>query len=128
MPTSITNDDVKDFEVDPRIRIGLDALTPEDRRIVEQVTQSKAHFLARISDSRQVFRLRPNDPYYALKITPSLRLIYTREGDRIDVVDLMNQGFLDRYASMRTDRAKSASRKRSTSGRSRRRGPREGAV
>jgi hypothetical protein len=127
MPASITND-VKDFEVDPRIGIGLDALTPEDRRSVEEATRSKENFLARISDPSQVFRLRPSAPYHALKIGSSLRLIYTREGDRIDVVDLMNQGFLDRYASMRTDRAKSASRKRSASGRSQRRGPHEGAV
>jgi hypothetical protein len=127
MPASIANDDVKDFEVDPRIKIGLDALTPEDRRTVEEATRSKEDFLARISDPSQVFRLRPNAPYLALKITPTLRLIYTREADRIDVVDLRHQGMIDWFASMRSAQAKPPPGKRITSARSQRRGSREGA-
>jgi hypothetical protein len=127
MSASIAVDDVKDFEVDPRIKIGLDSLTPEDRQAVADATRSKEDFLARISDPSRVFRLRPNAPYLALKITPSLRLIYTREGDRIEVVDLTNQGLIDWFASMRSDRAKPPSGKRITSARSRRRGSREGA-
>jgi hypothetical protein len=127
MPTSTTNGDVKDFAVDPGIRIGLDALTPEDRRAVEEAIQSKESFLARIADPSQVFRLRPKDPYLALKVTPRLRLIYTREGDRIQVVDLMNQGFLDRYATLQIGPAEPAPAKRGTSARGHRRGSREGA-
>ena len=127
MPASMTNDDVKDFEVDPGIRIGLDALTPEDRRAVEEAIRSKETFLARIADPDQVFRLRPNDPYLALKVTPRLRLIYTREGERIRVVDLMNQGFLDRYATLQGDRAEPASHEGGSSTRARRRVPREDA-
>ncbi len=126
MPAATTNGDVKDFEVDPGIRMGLDALTPEDRRIVEEAIRSKEGFLARIADPSRVFRLRPTAPYLALKVTPRLRLIYTREGDRIEVVDLMNQGFLDRYASMQGDRAEPASKKRASSARARRRDSREG--
>jgi hypothetical protein len=127
MPAATTNGDVKDFEVDPRTRMGLDALTPEDQRTVEAAIRSKEDFLARIADPSQVFRLRANSPYYALKITPSLRLIYTREGDRIAVEDLVNQGIIDLFASTRNDEAKPASRKRSTSDRSRRRASRKGA-
>jgi hypothetical protein len=127
MAASTTLDDIRDFRVDPGIRIGLDALTPEDRRTVEEAIRSKENFLARISDPSQVFRLRPNDPYIALKVTPRLRLIYTREGDRITVVDLMNQGFLDRYAVMQSDQAEPASGKGASSTRARRRVPREGA-
>jgi hypothetical protein len=125
MPTSMTNGDVKDFEVDSSIRAGLDAATPEDRRAVEEVIRSKEDFLARIADPSRVFRLRPNDPYYALKVTPRLRLIYTREGDRIAVEFLTNQGFLDRYASMGGDEAKPPSKKRAAAGRSGRRGRHE---
>jgi hypothetical protein len=119
--------DVKDFEVDPGIRIGLDALTPDDRRAVEEAIRSTESFLARTADPGQVFRLRPNDPYIALKVTPRLRLIYTREGDRIEVVDLMNQGVLDRYAVMQSDQAEPESGKGGPSTRARRRVPREGA-
>jgi hypothetical protein len=123
----MTNDDVKDFEVDPGIRIGLDALTPEDRRAVEEAIRSKESFEARIADPGQVFRLRPNDPFLALKVTPRLRLIYTREGDRIEVVDLMNQGFLDRYATLQGDQAEPAPHEGGPSTRARRRVPREDA-
>ena len=103
------------------------ALTPEDQRTVEEAIRSKEDFLARISDPSQVYRLRPKYPYFALKITPRLRLIYTREGDRITVEILTNQGFLDRYVSTRGDEAEAASGKRSASSRRRRRAPREGA-
>jgi hypothetical protein len=127
MAASIANDDIKVFEVDPRIKIGLDALTPEDRRTVQEATRSKEAFLARISDPSRVFRLRPNAPYLALKITPNLRLIYTREGDRLDVVDLTNQGLIDWFASLPSDEAEPAPRERITPARSQSRGSREGA-
>jgi len=127
MPASTTNGDVKDFEVDPRTRTGLDVLTPEDRRTIEEAIRSKEDFLARISDPSQVFQVRPNSRYYALKVTPRLRLIYTREGDRIIVEDLMNQGMMDLLSSPDSDDTKSRSSKRSTSDRGRRRGSREGA-
>ena len=110
MPASNQNADIKDFEVDRRIRIGLDGLSPEERRIVEDATRSKARFLALIADPKNVERLRPNAPYYLLKITPELRLIYTQEDERIIVLDLTNQGMLDWFASMGSDRAKSASK------------------
>jgi hypothetical protein len=127
MPATTTNGDAKDLQVDPRIKIGLDSLTPADRRTVEEATRSKEDFLARIADSSRVFRLRPNAPYLALKITPSLRLIYTREGDRIDVVDLTNQGLIDWFASMPSDEAEPAPRERITPARSQPRDSREGA-
>jgi hypothetical protein len=127
MPASETNGGVKDFEVEPRARMGLDALTPEDRRTVEEAIRSKEAFLARISNPSRVFRLRQTAPYYALKITPSLRLIYTREGDRIAVEDLVNQGIIDLLASTRNEEAKPIPRGRSTPDRSRRRASREDA-
>ena len=98
MPTSHQNAAVPDFEVDQPVRIGLDALSPEERQIVEDATKSKARFLALIADPKNVERLRPTAPYYMLKITPSLRLIYTQEDDRIVVLDLTSQAMLDRFA------------------------------
>jgi hypothetical protein len=127
MPTSTTDGAVKDFEVGPLTRMGLDALSPAERRTIEGAICSKKNFLARISEPSQVFRLRPNSPYFALKVTPSLRLIYTRDGDRIVVEDLMNQGMIDLLSPPGDDEAKSKSAKRRTSNRSRRRTSREGA-
>jgi hypothetical protein len=125
MAASMTNGDVKDFEVDPRTRMGLDALTPEDQQTVEEAIRSKEDFLARISDPSQVFLLRPGSRYYALKVTARHRLIYTREGDRIIVEDLMNQGLLDRYGAKR---ARPARGERSPAARQKRQSRREGAV
>jgi hypothetical protein len=127
MPPTSTDGDVKDFEVGPRARMGLDVLTPEDRRTIEEAIRSKEDFLARISDPSQVFLLRPGSRYYALKITPSLRLIYTRDGDRIYVEDLMNQGMIDLLLSPGNDETGSRSGKRSAPNRTRRRASRAGA-
>jgi hypothetical protein len=108
MPVSNERAAANEFVVERTIRIGLDALSPEERQIVEDVTRTKANFLAQIADPKNVEKLRPNAPYYSLKITPDLRLIYTQEGERIDVLDLTNQAWLDRYASKGSDRSQSA--------------------
>ena len=82
MPSCIKKNIDKDFEVEPRVRMGLDVLTPKERRIVEDVTRIKKRFLAKAADPQNVERLRPTAPYYSLKITPELRLLFTREGNR----------------------------------------------
>ena len=129
MPGSNENAAANDFLVERSVRIGLDALSPEERQIVEDATKTKARFLALIADPTNVERLRPTAPYYSLKITPELRLIYTREGDRIDVLDLTNQAWLDRYGSKSSDRshAQSASKNQKPSAPREHDGPREGA-
>jgi Txe/YoeB family toxin of Txe-Axe toxin-antitoxin module len=109
MPVSNENTAANDFFVERRIRIGLDALSPEERQIIEDATRTKARFLALIADPKNVEKLRPTAPYYSLKITPELRLIYTREGDRIDVLDVRNQAWLDRYGSKSSERAQAQS-------------------
>jgi hypothetical protein len=127
MPTSIKNGAVEDFVVEPRALMGLEVLTPKERRIVEAVTRNKKRFLALASDPKNVERLRPTAPYYSLKITPELRLIFTREGDRIVVEDLRTQGFLDWWASLPSGRAEPATEKPNPSSRGKRNGPHEGA-
>lgn len=109
MPVSNERAAANDFVVEGTIRIGLDALPPEERQIIEDATRTKANFLALIADPKNVEKLRPNAPYYSLKITPELRLIYTREGDRIDVLDVRNQAWLDRYSSKSRDRTQARS-------------------
>ena len=127
MSTSTKNDVTQDFVVEPRVRMGLDAMTPKERRIVEDVTRNKKRFLAKAADPKNVERLRATAPYYLLKITPELRLIFTREGDRIVVEDLRTQGFLDWWASLPSGRAKPAPKKPRPSSRRKRNRPLEGA-
>ena len=110
MPTSNGNAPGSDFMVERRIKIGVDALSPEERQIVEDVMSSKARFLAWIADPEKVGKLRPDAPYYSLKITPELRLIYTWEGDRIHLLDVINQAWFDRYASKPNDRPRSVAK------------------
>jgi hypothetical protein len=127
MSASDRNAAAKGFEVDPRVKVGLDALSPEERQIVEDATKSKARFLALSADLKNVERLRPNAPYYLLRITPRLRLIFSQEGDRIVVEDLRTQGFLDWWASLPSGRAKSAPKSQKAAVRRRRDRSREDA-
>ena len=60
MPTSNGNAPGSDFVVERRIKIGVDALSPEERQIVEDMTSSKTRFLAWIADPEKVGKLRPD--------------------------------------------------------------------
>lgn len=85
------------YRVDGRVSIALDALDEEQKRAVGGVITDRDRFLASASDSRRVRRISTDPPLYSLKVPSGLRIIYSRVGDDIVVMDLMRQTTLDRY-------------------------------
>jgi hypothetical protein len=99
------------YQVDGRVSIALDALDDEQKRAVGGVITDRDHFLAGASDSRKVRRISKDQPLYSLKIPSGLRIIYSRVGDEIVVMDLMRQSTLDRFGR-KSSRAKSGRAKK----------------
>jgi hypothetical protein len=85
------------FQVDGRVSIALDALDDEQKQAVGGVITDRAHFLASVSDSRKVRRISKDQSLYTLKVPSGLRIVYSKVGDEIVVMDLMRQATLDRY-------------------------------
>jgi hypothetical protein len=85
------------FQVDGRVSIALDALDEKQKRDVGGVITDRAHFLASTADSKRVRKISRDQPLYTLKVPSGLRIIYSKVGDEIVVMDLMRQTTLDRY-------------------------------
>ena len=85
------------YQVDGRVSIALDALDDKQKRAVGGVISDRAQFLASTADSRKVRRISKDQPLYTIKVPSGLRIIYSKVGDEIVVMDLMRQATLDRY-------------------------------
>ncbi len=95
-----------DYQVDGRVSIALDALDDLQKQAVAGVIIDRDHFIASTADSRKVRRISKNNPIYALKGPSGLRIIYSKVGDNIVIMDLMHQATLDRYARPSAVKAK----------------------
>jgi hypothetical protein len=100
-----------DYQIDGRVSIALDALDDEQKRAVGGVITDRDHFIASTADSRNVRRISKNDPFYALRVPSGLRIIYSKVGDNIVVMDLMHQATLGRYGRRNVSIAKKSGTK-----------------
>lgn len=82
------------YRVDGRVAIALDALDDEQKREVTGVLADRARFIASTADRRKVRKISKGDPLFALSIPFGLRIIYSRVGDDIVVMDLMHKANL----------------------------------
>ncbi len=85
------------YQVDGRVSIALDALDDKQKQVVGGVITDRDHFLASTADTKKVRRISRDGPLYTLKVPSGLRIVYSKVGDEIVVMDLMRQATLDRY-------------------------------
>jgi hypothetical protein len=85
------------YQIDGRVSIALDALDDKQKQAVGGVITDRDHFLASMADSKKVRRISKDQCLYTLKVPSGLRIIYSKVGDEIIVMDLMRQTTLDRY-------------------------------
>lgn len=88
---------VPSYRVDSRVTIAMDALDEKQRKAVCGVISDPAHFLNCMADSKRVQKISKDDQIFTLKIPSGLRIVYSRVGDEIVVLDLMRQATLSRY-------------------------------
>jgi hypothetical protein len=85
------------YQIDGRVSIALDALDDDQKKVVGGVITDRDHFLASMADSKRVRRISKDQSLYTLKVPSGLRIIYSKVGDEIVVMDLMRQTTLDKY-------------------------------
>jgi hypothetical protein len=82
------------YRIDGRVSIALNALDEKQKQAVTGVLTDRARFVASTADRRKVRKISKDDPLYALSIPSGLRIIYSRVGDDIVVMDLMHKANL----------------------------------
>ncbi len=56
------------------------------------------HFVASTADLGKVRKVSRSEPVYALRILPGVNLIYKVSGEEIEVLDLMAEALMRRFA------------------------------
>ncbi len=95
----------KGLEVDRRVGIALSVLPSAQRHAVERVIRSAQAFATVAAIPGRVHQMPTSgQPLYKMRISPSLRLIYTMVGDTVYVVDVVERATLDHFAASKTAR------------------------
>jgi len=87
-----------DFKIDARVSIALDALSEKQKKSVGGLLSDRAHFVAGMANRRKNRKVSVSEPVYALSASPGLNIIYKLSGDDIEVLDLMGDATLQRFA------------------------------
>jgi hypothetical protein len=89
----------KGLEVDRRVGIALSVLPPVQKQAVERVIHSPQSFATAVAERGRVQQMATSgQPLYKMRVSPSLRLIYTMVGDTVYVVDVVERATLKRFA------------------------------
>lgn len=89
----------KRLEVDRRVGIALSVLPWVQKHSVERVIRSPQSFATAAAMPGRVQQMATSgQPLYKMRVSPSLRLIYTMIGDTVYVVDVVERATLNHFA------------------------------
>jgi hypothetical protein len=89
----------KDLEIHRRVGIAMSVLPAAQRSAVSRVLSSPSAFTARAADLSNVKKLAvAGEQLYMMKVTPQIRLVYSKSGESIQVLDLVERATMDRLA------------------------------
>jgi hypothetical protein len=103
----------KDLKVHRRVGIAMSVLPSAQRTAVSRVLSSPSAFTDHDADLTIVEKLAPGgEKLYVMTVTPQIRLVYSKSGDRIQILDLVERATMDRLAPKKSgkvvDREKGA--------------------
>lgn len=100
----------KGLEVDRRVGIALSVLQPAQKAAVERIVRSPQAFARAATSAGRVEPLPASgQPLYMMNVSPELRLVFTKIGDTVHVIDLVEQATLDHFAASGTGKASTES-------------------
>jgi hypothetical protein len=96
----------KDLKVHRRVGIAMSVLPSAQRSAVSRVLASPSAFAHRAAELTNLKKLAPTgEKLYVMNVTPQIRLVYSKSGDRIEILDLVERATMDRLAPKKTGRA-----------------------
>ncbi len=94
------------YQIDGRVSIALDALNDKQKQDVTRVIADRDNFIANAANRRRVRKISKDSPVYALSVPSGLRIIFSKVGDDIVVMDLMRQAVLDQFGERQAGKPK----------------------
>jgi len=98
----------KDFQVDPRVFIAYDAMTPSQKAALKPVLSDKQGFLAHASRAGMSQKVSATKPLYKLRAGNGLRVFYSQDGDNIVVLDVYRKATMDGLATKKRSTKKAS--------------------
>jgi hypothetical protein len=78
----------------------MSVLTPAQRSAITRVLESPQSFAAFASDSSRLGRIEnPEQDLRTMRVTPSIRLIFTKTAEGVQVLDLVERSTLNRFTA-----------------------------
>jgi hypothetical protein len=99
------------FNIDGRVSIAFDALSDRQKKIVGGLLSDRERFVAGTSERRKIRKVSESDPIYALSASTGLNIIYKLSGADIEILDLMGDATLQRFATKRRSSQPKAAKK-----------------
>ncbi len=87
------------FHIQKRVFIGLDSLSEEEKRTIRDALSDRDHFIASTADLGKVRKVSRSEPIYAFRVLSDVNIIYKVSGEEIEVLDLMAEAPMRRYAA-----------------------------
>lgn len=98
----------KDFLIDRRVDIALDALTPRQKKALEPLLSSRESFVAHTSDRLDWSRrLSSGMRIYRTNARQGLMVFYSKVGDEIVILDVTRKAALDSLVRKKRSKAPS---------------------
>ncbi len=101
------------YQIDGRVSIALDALNDKQKQDVTRVIADRDNFIASAANRRRVRKISKDNPVYALSVPSGLRIIFSKVGEDIVVMDLMRQAVLDQFGARQAGKPKGSVSKKS---------------
>ncbi len=96
----------KELTVHRRVGIAMSVLPYVQRTAVSRVLSSPSAFTDHADDLTSVEKLAPGgEKLYVMTVTPQIRLVYSKAGDSIQILDLVERATMDRLAQKKSGKA-----------------------
>jgi hypothetical protein len=95
----------KDFQIDRRVRIAMDALSGSQRAILTPVLETKEGFVAHAELPGATKKLSTATPLYLMRVGGGMRVIFTMQGENIVVQDIMRTATMKYFTPKRAKKS-----------------------
>jgi mRNA-degrading endonuclease RelE of RelBE toxin-antitoxin system len=101
----------KGFQIDRRVGIAMDALSPAQKAALKLVLQNKEGFVAHSNRPGVTKKLSASKPLYSMRAGGGMRIIFTVQDENIVVRDIMRKATLDQFVTKRSGKAHTSKKK-----------------